>query len=198
MSSLSIVWSFNVSPSNSERFSSLVPEEEVRVIELVYNKNRVSHSWMEIATHDQETGKIWVRLRYEVQPESRPSTSSSADHSELYFFLRDEEPECVAGCEVEFDFPDSPSIRTVFPLPFVLNTSSEFSVPLDEIRGIRGVKFGDDGTQEISYNFIMDRPYNEDLWLLVKFNLSNVDPEMVPHEALARAKGIAASIVLQD
>jgi hypothetical protein len=63
---------------------------------------------------------------------------------------------------VSFEFPEDQFLEKLFfPLPLRYPESDAFprDRPMDEIRGIRGVRFIE-GTEDELYSFIMDRPSN--------------------------------------
>jgi hypothetical protein len=100
-----------------------------------------------------------------------------------------------AWCRAEFEYPNGNDYSTVFPLPFELDTTGEIAWPIDEIRGIRGLKREPGSSGPPAYNFTLDRRADESIWLLLTFDLPAGPVEDAPDQALKIATQIANEFV---
>lgn len=104
------------------------------------------------------------------------------------------------SCRIDFrvDAVEPSESGTSFLLPMRLEwPSTSTGSPIDEIRGIRGIKWkfeGDDA--ELEYDFILDRPTNGPIFLSVDFGLNEPLTARTPDHALKCGTTVAAGLAL--
>lgn len=83
-----------------------------------------------------------------------------------------------------------------FLLPVPFPSDGPIDWPLDEIRGIRGVKLqqDEDGDSKEDYSFVLDRPSNDDLYLSLQFLNETRLPDKPVTDTLTRGKHIATTM----
>lgn len=100
-------------------------------------------------------------------------------------------------CHVSFEFlpGDSSQVITAFPLPFPLSRRDDS--PIDEIRGVRGVKSIGEGASRTQYSFIMDRPSNQTVYLTVTFFRTTIVTARALGGVLRSGSNVAARLIGQ-
>lgn len=97
-------------------------------------------------------------------------------------------------CHADFSFEiDEGAVGSMwFPLPTSIPPVRGVELPVDEIRGIRGVKRR--GEEDTEYSFILDRPRNGPLFLSVDFQLRGRLSAHTLVEVLDHAKNVAKGL----
>lgn len=165
-----------------------------------YRAGKTEHVVWESLVRRRRTGSEPDDLLVTVQYETRYVPPGSVPK----FFRRENEllsrldylpePGAVA-CHVDlrFEVVSSTAGGMWFPLPAsVPSAGQDIAPPVDEIRGIRGVKKrGKDG---VDYSFTLDRPNNGPIFLSIDFELAGRLTPQTPGKALARAREIARGL----
>ena len=99
-------------------------------------------------------------------------------------------------CHVHFEIRESDvTDRGMwFPLPFPTRGGEDG--PIDEIRGVRGVKKMP-SSDDLAYSFILDRPTNADVDLVLNFSLEGKLDYEAPSRALDRAIDVTGRLGLR-
>jgi len=203
-----VIWGFyDWTPERSELFSDLLEPlpDGARSAYVSFSEYaprggaKVRHYIVAYATRrqrDDEQAPLHLSVRY--------TLSDPADPVEIPRSLRRESqlaPRLFAlgspsglWSSVEFHFSKRPSDALWFPLPTRL--SGERALPgLFEVRGVRGVKLVDDQSGASEYSFTLDQPQGKDIFVDVRFDMTEVVTPQLPKQVLARAHRIALGLV---
>lgn len=160
--------------SNSVRglFSDLLEEDQDVLSLSTYVKNSSPY----LVTERFESGEpdpegFFAYVEYELLGAlpSEPPPEEVRREGVVFERLRAMAEPIRLHCHVAFEFSpeDPPRVITAFPLPWPFPERDDS--PIDEIRGIRGVKYLGEGASRTQYSFIMDRPSNQTVYLTVTF-----------------------------
>jgi len=100
-----------------------------------------------------------------------------------------------ALAEFRYESDSAEELVSIFPLPFSLG-GSNYDFPIDEVVGIRALKFSDDKREQLLYRVQLDRPPDGSLDLKVWLHESFIDavPD-IPETLQNRFVAIAARLV---
>jgi hypothetical protein len=181
-------------------FAGVLDEDNEYYSVLPYSRGKVPHLRHE-AIFQPAVGddKVNVSLRYDATGKwpSGPvpkGLQRSAEFLERLLTIQSVGP---VRCQAEFRYSVSSNIDTVIPLPFDFGAPGDPSQPIDEIRGIRGVKHPDGSAQRPGYNFILERSGDEGIRLWLGFELPAGPVELTPEKALSIANDVAGKLVLK-
>ncbi len=105
----------------------------------------------------------------------------------------------TAHVDFQFEHDEGMARSLWFPLPIPTPTSfSSTAAPVDEIRGIRGVKKRDEGVDDLRYWFILDRPTNQEITLSVELFLAAPLSAEAPQLAFREAVDLARRLGLRS
>jgi hypothetical protein len=169
----------------------------------VYSINRVRHMVREMMLVNPDRTEATLSIQYvagERVPETKPPKNLTKSASLLDILEREEQALFFSiRTEIESYKEETESVvgsdAMVFPLPSDVSVSEDSQSPIDQIRGIRGVKFQKGSRDEVAYSFLLDRPENEEVSLSLMFDLSGA-PEAVVDQSLSMTDEIASKFGL--
>lgn len=167
-----------------------------------YSASKTPHILSEYLRKSDDLARLVVSISYDAGS-SVPATAVPKElqgELELIDRFKRLEDSYETHCHVDFRFGSSDETGggAWFPLPTPTSAPGrEAPSPVDEIRGIRGVKLVE-GSDELEYDFVLDRPLNRDISLSVTFDLIVAVDRGTPQAVLDRASGVAARLGLSS
>lgn len=155
----------------ADLFSAWASDQGFYMQTRTYRRDHTPH-WMEeraFASPDSEDRHIFYSLEYTLSSpfQSHVLPDVFTKGSFLFDSIKDLAINGLSGnVEMRFDESDSELESLFFPLPIPYERPIEVGNqwPMDELRGIRGIRYHED-TKQVAYNFILERPLNQTIYL---------------------------------
>jgi hypothetical protein len=198
---LSIHWPILDEQQFKEVFADLLDNDGDFFSAVLYRRSKVEHRRVQLVSRTSDDNEYFVWLRFDARGDWLPGPlPKRLQWNEAAFVERLQEMRSfgAARCRAEFEYPEGNRYDTVFPLPFKLDAPGEYPWPIDEIRGVRGVKHDPGVPGRPRYRFTLDRSTDESISLLLMFELPLGPSVEAPALALKAATDIAAEFVIKN
>lgn len=184
----------------SEVFAGVLGEKKVFRSVSHYSREKILHVvFQAVDRGDPNEDDYILTVAYQVFPSNLRAPRKSLDRTtELLERLACIEAPSQVRWEIDFEFPRErgQNAMAAFPLPMEFQRSDIPGVPFDVIQGIRAAKFGPSG--KVDYSFLLDRPENDDIYLLLRFETTERISAVSPAIGLAKAVDISNRLVFDS
>ncbi len=156
-------------------------------------RNTMPHYMQETALLNEERSELRVSVQFTTDElPLRRGPEQFRGGGQLLLSLAQLPGPTLLHCHVGFEYSGD-NETTVYPLPAHTDLRS---MPFDEIRGIRGVKLAEDGSDELAYSFVLDQPNKRRIYLNTVFSLTSGISDKAPGEILEFGYNIAQQLVI--
>lgn len=183
----------------AEGIAASIGSRQTKVQIAQYRRSKTEHYVTQffLLQPDETDEYVMVDVKYDLEPSPFHASQRFAEKALAPFLeeLLDAQPSMVhRNISMFFDSEDDFE-GLFFPLPVAYPDDDSEPWPLDELRGIRGVKLKNRDAEAIEdFSFILDRPFNNRLYLTVHFLNETRLPASPILDTMTRGRLIATSM----